>query len=80
MLILIQRRTMAASAFVLSIAVYTGMLSGYYVIWYTPYVLQFPPQLWRLVTPFLITGKDLNIIFDTYFCKDQLGVVWHTSI
>jgi Derlin-2/3 len=78
-LILIQCRTMAASAFFLSIAVYTGMLSGYYVIWHTPYVLQFPPQLWRLVTSFLITGKDLNIIFDTYFCKDHLGIVQHAS-
>lgn len=31
--------------------------------------MQFPPQLWRLVSPFLLTGKDLGIIFDTYFRK-----------
>ena len=67
-LILIQSRTLALSAFTLSIAVYTGMLPGNYVIWYTPYIWQFPPQIWRLVTSFLITGKDLSIIFDTYFC------------
>lgn len=79
-LILIQSRTLALSAFVLSIAVYTGMLSGYYVIWHTPYILQFPPQIWRFVTSFLITGKDLSILFDTYFRKDHLGVVRHVSI
>jgi len=66
-LILIQSRTLALSAFVLSIGVYTGMLPGYYVIWHTPYIWQFPPQLWRLVTSFLMTGPDLGILFDTYF-------------
>jgi hypothetical protein len=71
-LILIQCRTLAASAFFLSIGVYTGMLPGYYVIWHTPYIWQFPPQLWRLVTSFLITGKDLSILFDTYFRKNHL--------
>jgi hypothetical protein len=79
-LILIQCRTLALSAFVLSIGVYTGMLPGYYVIWHTPYILQFPPQIWRFVTSFLITGKDLSIIFDTYFRKDHLGVVRHASM
>jgi hypothetical protein len=74
-LILTQSRTLAASACFLSIGVYTGMLPGYYVIWHTPYILQFPPQLWRLVTSFLITGKDLSILFDTYFRKIRLGVV-----
>jgi Derlin-2/3 len=49
------------------------MLSIYKVIWYTPYLLKFPPEIWRLVTSFLITGKDLNVIFDTYFCKGQHG-------
>jgi len=29
--------------------------------------MKMPPQLWRLATSFLITGKDLGIIFDTYF-------------
>jgi Derlin-2/3 len=74
-LILIQSRTLALSAFTLSIAVYTRMLPGEYVIWYTPYIWQFPPQMWRLVTSFLITGKDLSVIFDTYFCMHHFGTV-----
>jgi hypothetical protein len=82
-LVLTKCRTLAASAFFLSIAVYTSMLPGYYVIWHTPYIWQFPPQLWRLVTSFLITGKDLSIIFDTYFCMDHRACrhtgMWLTS-
>jgi hypothetical protein len=64
---------LALSAFTLSIAVYTGMLHWSYVVWHTPYVWQFPPQIWRLVTSFLMTGKDLSIIFDTYFCMLHFG-------
>jgi len=79
-LILIQNRTLAASALCLSIVVYLGLLNPYYVIWHPPYILQFPPQLWRAVTSFLITGKDLSILFDTYFCKDQLHRVRHVRI
>jgi len=71
-LILIQCRTLAASAFFLSVGVYTGMLPFYYVVWHAPFIWQFPPQLWRLVTSFLITGEKLSIIFDTYFRKDLL--------
>ncbi len=78
-LILIQSRTLALSAFTLSIAVCTGMLPAYYVIWYTSHIWQFPPQIWRLVTSFLITGKDLSIIFDTYFCMHLLRTVPHVS-
>ena len=49
------------------------MLHWSYVVWHTPYVWQFPPQIWRLVTSFLMTGKDLSIIFDTYFCMLHFG-------
>lgn len=27
----------------------------------------FPPQIWRFFTAFLITEKNLGILFDTYF-------------
>jgi hypothetical protein len=49
------------------------MLHWSYVVWHTPYVWQFPPQIWRLVTSFLMTGKGLSIIFDTYFCMLHFG-------
>ncbi|KAM3072007.1 hypothetical protein ACMFMG_008473 [Clarireedia jacksonii] len=60
-------RTLAAGALTLSVLVYTRMLPGYYVVFYLASLLKFPPQLWRLLTPFLITGPDLGILFDTYF-------------
>ncbi|ESZ90629.1 hypothetical protein SBOR_8987 [Sclerotinia borealis F-4128] len=60
-------RTLAASILTLSILVYTHLLPGYYVVFLLQPILQFPPQLWRLITSFLITGPDLGILFDTYF-------------
>jgi len=60
-------RTLALATFVTSIGFYGGIISGYWVIFYLPYLWKMPPQIWRLVTSFLITSKDLGIIFDTYF-------------
>ncbi|RKF80940.1 Derlin-3 [Golovinomyces cichoracearum] len=60
-------RTLAASAFLLSVSVYTGLVPGYLVIFLPKSIFKFPPQLWRLFTSFLITGKELGIIFDTFF-------------
>lgn len=66
-LILMQCRTLAAATLATSLLVYTKMLSGYYVVFWPGKLFQFPPQLWRLATCFFVTGKDLGIIFDTYF-------------
>ena len=63
-----QLRTLAASAFTLSLLVYSGILPGYYVVFLPQYLFKIPPQIWRILTSFLITGRDLGIIFDTYFC------------
>ncbi|KAI9049287.1 hypothetical protein LZ554_007133 [Drepanopeziza brunnea f. sp. 'monogermtubi'] len=60
-------RTIALTAFVLSISVYSGLLSGYYVLFHLSLLWRLPPQIWRLATSFLLTGKDLSILFDTYF-------------
>ncbi|KAI9646410.1 hypothetical protein NHQ30_004402 [Ciborinia camelliae] len=60
-------RTLAVGALTLSILVYTHLLPGYYVVFIPEPLLQFPPQLWRIVTSFLITGPDFGILFDTYF-------------
>lgn len=69
LILMIVYRTLAAGALTLSILVYTHILSGYYVVFLLQSMLQFPPQLWRLLTSFLITGPDLGILFDTYFRK-----------
>ncbi|KAF8865841.1 hypothetical protein BDZ45DRAFT_735780 [Acephala macrosclerotiorum] len=60
-------RTLAASAFVLSISVYTKIIPFYWVLFHISRFMVLPPELWRLFTSFLITGEGLGIIFDTYF-------------
>jgi len=61
-------RTLAAAAFVLSLAVYYADLGlGYYVIFSTQFIWKLPPQIWRAVTCFLITEPKLGLILDPYF-------------
>ncbi|TVY67402.1 Derlin-1 [Lachnellula suecica] len=60
-------RTIAASAFTLSILVYTGFIPFYYVAFIPEKFIQLPPQIWRLLTSFLMTSPKFGIIFDTYF-------------
>ncbi len=66
-------RTLAAATATTSILVYSGILSGKYVIYYTPWLFKFPPEIWRLVTSFWVTGPQLGILLDTYFCKFHPG-------
>jgi Derlin-2/3 len=50
-----------------SVAVYGGLLPGQYIIFYGPWIYgKFPPQIWRLVTSFLLTGPQLGMIFDPF--------------
>ncbi|KAI9677538.1 MAG: hypothetical protein M1817_006492 [Caeruleum heppii] len=60
-------RTLAAAALITSLLVYGALLSASRVIFYLPWILKFPPELWRLCTPFLITGPKLGILLDPYF-------------
>ncbi|TAQ86286.1 hypothetical protein B7494_g5395 [Chlorociboria aeruginascens] len=61
-------RTLAASALTLSVLVYTGILPFYYVAWYMPGFLKMPPQLWRAITCFLMTGPKLGIVTNPQQC------------
>jgi len=60
-------RTLTAITFVESALVYGGLLSGYWVIFRSGLVFKFLPEIWRLVTPFLLTGPGLSFVFDLYF-------------
>lgn len=46
-----------------------GFISPYYVYWINENVLTLRavPEVWRLVTPFILTGPKLGMIFDPYF-------------
>lgn len=36
-------------------------------MFYLPYIFKFPfPEVWRLVTPFLLTGGGFNALWDMY--------------
>ncbi|RYO96069.1 hypothetical protein DL764_007548 [Monosporascus ibericus] len=66
-------RTIATAVFACSVAVYTGMISGYPFFFHYSTLLQFPPAVHRLVTSFLITGPNLSVIFESYFIYSYLS-------
>lgn len=59
-------RTVATITFGLSCAVHTGVLAGDLFYYDFRYLLRIPPQVWRIVTCFLITFPNLGILFDTF--------------
>ena len=63
------QRTLAAAAVALSVPTHMSLINAGYIIWITGRVLtlRMIPELWRLVTPFLLTGRGLGLIFDPYF-------------
>ena len=50
-----------------SLLVHGGLLNGYLVLFHLPSLFQFPfPQVWRLITPFLLTSGGFNALWDLY--------------
>ncbi|RDA86373.1 hypothetical protein CP532_1068 [Ophiocordyceps camponoti-leonardi (nom. inval.)] len=66
-------RTMATAVLVSSVGVYTSLLSGYWFVFHPQFLWRFPPQIWRFITAFLLTGPELSILFDTYFVYSYLS-------
>lgn len=61
-------RTITAATVVLSVCTHFGLLNFYYVAFIPRFLFQlWIPQLWRLVTPFMITSPKLGLIMDPYF-------------
>ena len=59
---------MTAAAVITSIIVWSGIVNPYYVVFLRRSIFKlWVPQLWRLITPFLVTGPKLGIILDPYF-------------
>lgn len=46
-----------------------GLIDPYYVVFLGYKVITYKglPQLWRLVTPFILTGPKLGLLMDPYF-------------
>jgi hypothetical protein len=55
--------------FVESALVHGGLMSAMRIIYATPLLYKFPPELWRLLSPFLLTGPDFSFVFDLYLSK-----------
>jgi Derlin-2/3 len=67
-------RSFCTVVFVFSLAVHLGFLPGEPFGWHPPSVFGgLPPQLWRLVSPFFLTGPQLGILFDTFWLYRYLG-------
>jgi len=61
-------RTLTAGAVLLSVPVWTNIISPYYVFFVRENIFKLPvPELWRLITPFLLTSPGLGMLFDPYF-------------
>jgi Derlin-2/3 len=63
-------RTIVAAMAIESILVHSGLVSGFYVIFMTDFIFKFPlPELWRILTAFLLTGGGFSFVFDLYFSR-----------
>ena len=56
--------------FVESALVHSRLIDPRMIIYYTPWVAKFPPELWRPFTAFFLTDGGFNFIIDLYFSKD----------
>ncbi|PYH40669.1 uncharacterized protein BP01DRAFT_419281 [Aspergillus saccharolyticus JOP 1030-1] len=59
-------RTLSALTFAQSALMYGGLLNGYYLLFDSRFVSKFPPEVWRLLTPFMITRPGLSLFLDVY--------------
>ncbi|MCJ1256697.1 hypothetical protein MMC24_004521 [Lignoscripta atroalba] len=59
-------RTITAITFVESVLVHTNLVEMRRVVWFWPFVSKFPPELWRLVTAFTLSGPQVGILLDPY--------------
>lgn len=75
--------------FVESVLCHGGLIDIRRVFFYLPWIFKLPiPEVWRIITPFLLTGGGFSFVFDLYFsgltgitfflqnCSDILYLVW----
>ena len=56
-----------------SVAMFTGVLPGRWLYFDERLLFKMPPEIWRLVTSFLITKPKFGLIMDTYFLYQNLS-------
>jgi hypothetical protein len=75
--------------FIESAICHGGLVDIRRVLFYVPWIFKLPiPEVWRFVTPFLLTGGGFSFVFDLYFsgltqtvyflqnCSNILCLVW----
>lgn len=55
--------------FVESALVRGGLMSAMHIVYQNQLLWKFPPELWRVLTSFLLTGPDFSFVFDLYLSK-----------
>jgi len=62
-------RTLVAATVAVSVLVHGGLLHPIYVIFLQDaiFTVKKLPQLWRLISPFLLTGPKFGLLMDPYF-------------
>ncbi|KAI7471406.1 hypothetical protein KC357_g6040 [Hortaea werneckii] len=62
-------RTITAAAVLLSVPTWMGFIDPYYIVFlgYKVFTIREVPQLWRIVTTFVLTGPKFGLIMDPYF-------------
>jgi Derlin-2/3 len=67
-------RTLATAIVFVSFSVYFTGFPGYQHIYFTPgLLLRFPPQIWRLVTSFLLSGPKIGLIIHPMWAYQNLS-------
>lgn len=61
------RRTFATGVLVTSIACHMHIMPYAWIYFHYLELFRLPPQVWRLVTSFLLSSPQLGIVMDTYF-------------
>jgi Derlin-2/3 len=60
-------RTIAAAALAESLAVHIFGMPYTWVLFHPSFLWKIPPDLWRLVSSFILTTPGLGLILDPYF-------------
>ncbi|KFH47681.1 Derlin-like protein [Hapsidospora chrysogenum ATCC 11550] len=68
-------RNLATAVLAATIGTTLGLLPANQFFFHPFYLWRFPPQIWRILTCFLITGPQMGILFDTYFLYRYLSML-----
>lgn len=66
-------RTFASAVLATSIGCHFGIIPIQWFYFHYHEIFKLPPEIWRFVTSFLLTGPKLGIVMDTYFVFQYLS-------